>query len=69
MNEIIQVLKILRRNPEIVNERDSFAMTTLHWAAKRGLDHIAKMLLDFGAEVHCKDYLGRKPYEVAMRAD
>lgn len=38
-----------------VNEVDSFGLTPLHHAANNGFDHIAKVLVESGAEVNARE--------------
>lgn len=36
----------------------------MHWACKRGHDHIEKILLDYGADKGKKNFKGETPYDL-----
>jgi ankyrin repeat protein len=67
MEDIIAVIKGLRGNPELANERDKLMRTPLHWAAKRNFEKLIIILLDFGANPKLKDHLGRTARDLAMK--
>lgn len=41
-----------------------FLRTALHWACKRGHEHIEKLLLDSGADKNRKNFKGDTPYDL-----
>jgi ankyrin repeat protein len=47
--------EMLLAHGAIVNARDKFDLTPLHWATLRNNKDIAKLLLDHGADVNAKD--------------
>ena len=49
------VREILRRKPELVNNRDELGATPLHIAALQGRREMAEMLLEQGADVNAVD--------------
>lgn len=69
MGDIIMILKFLRGNGELANDRDKLQRTPLHWAARRGYDKVVEMLVDFGAEVQVVDSFGKSPVEMALEQE
>ncbi|KAL9601010.1 MAG: hypothetical protein Q9219_002832 [cf. Caloplaca sp. 3 TL-2023] len=41
--------------------------TALHWAADKGFEDIARLLIDNGAEIDAKNYSGRTPLQEAVK--
>lgn len=55
------VEKILAENPEnsgLVNAKDEFGLTPLHYAARNGYLNIVKLLIENGADINAKDDFG-----------
>ena len=65
MNDLIEILRMLKYKNSLVNETDKLKRTPLHWACKRGYDKIVEILVDFGADVTKVDYLGRTCRDIA----
>ena len=63
---IAQVKKILTKNPELVNKKDSSQCTPLHWAAFMGYYKTAKLLIENGADLKAKDKLNSTPLHIAV---
>lgn len=61
MNEIVSVLSMLRVNPDLANDRDKMQRSPLFWAAKRNYEHLLNIFLDYDADIHEMDHLGRTP--------
>jgi len=63
-----EVRELIRAGPELVNERDRFGRTPLHWAAQEGHAEIAEYLIAEGARIDVKDKppLGCTPLHVAV---
>ena len=55
------VRKLLNRNPELANKKDSFGRTPLHIAAAQDQIEMAKLLIGFGADLDARDEHGRTP--------
>jgi ankyrin repeat protein len=49
------VQSILDRNQEVVNQKDAFGATALHYAAFNGHRRIAKCLVERGADINNRD--------------
>lgn len=50
MTNIIEIVRLLRENPELVNDRDKLQRTPLHIATKRSSLNMVTILLDFSAD-------------------
>ena len=66
MGDIIQILKTLRLNSDLCNDRDKLNRTPIHWACRRGYDQLVQILVDYGADVSVKDSLGKTPVDMAI---
>ena len=53
--------------PKLVFSYDSLKMTGLHWAAKRNLIEIAKLLLRYNANPNTRDILNRTCLDIARK--
>jgi hypothetical protein len=49
------VISLLQRNSELINERDEVGATALHYAAFGGHRKVAKLLVDRGAYINARD--------------
>lgn len=58
-NSLPVVKKILFKNPDIAKETDGLGMTGLHWAIKRNLLQMARLLISSNCPIDSKDILGR----------
>ena len=47
---ILGIIKMLRVNPDLVNDIDDMKRTPLHFATKRGFNIVVDILLDHGAD-------------------
>jgi len=57
---------LLQADSQLVNARDGSALTPLHWAAYRGHEGAAALLLQHGADVRATDpYFGKAPEQWA----
>jgi hypothetical protein len=60
---------LLARNPALVKEKDpQFGATPLHWAALRGHETVADLLVAQGADLNATNSAGETPLQVAERA-
>ena len=57
---------MLNKNPFLVYSYDHAHLSGLHWAAKRGFIEIAKLLIQFNADVDSKDFVKRTPLYLAV---
>lgn len=55
----------LRNNVDEVDCKDSHGDTPLHYAVRLGRIEIAKLLIEKGANVHCKGRWGKTPFKIA----
>jgi ankyrin repeat protein len=56
-----QVKYQIDRNPDLINQRDPFGRSPLHWALRFNRNHIVKYLLSIGADGEKKDMFGFVP--------
>jgi ankyrin repeat protein len=63
------VKSIIAKNPELVNVKDDFGSTPLHWAAMRGHREVFMFLIDKGADVNAKERHGGVPLHWAAHFD
>ena len=60
---------LLARNPGLAREKDPrFGATALHWAALRGHENVADLLIAQGADLKATNSAGETPLQVAERA-
>ncbi|ANQ08436.1 Uncharacterized protein PCOAH_00025080 [Plasmodium coatneyi] len=55
----------LKRNPYIINKRNSDGLCALHYACDRGYLDIVKILIEFGADVNADDSCGDTALHIA----
>lgn len=60
---------LLVKHPNLVFSCDSIGMTGLHWAAKRNLTVISKILIKYGSDIQKKDILNRSSLDIARKRD
>jgi len=63
------VRTLLGKKPQLLNKRDGNIRTALHWASLYGHKDIVIYLLENGAEIDPKDYLGCTPLHFAAERD
>lgn len=69
LGDVEAVRRLLEESPTLVNRGDTgFGATPLHWAALRGHEDVARLLLDKGADVNVRNNDGETPLQVAERA-
>lgn len=56
-----KIKALLKENPTLVNEKDSYGMTALHWAVDKRRFRAAEMLIEEGADVNAADKNGETP--------
>jgi ankyrin repeat protein len=60
--------QLLSEDPALVNEKDTvYGASPLHWAALKGNEAIAALLLAEGADVDLRNREGETPFQVAQR--
>ena len=64
-NNLEGVKKLIKLNPNVVNETDGLGMNGLHWAIKRHLLQMAKVLIDSKSSITSTDILGRTAQDLA----
>ncbi|MCK5057311.1 MAG: ankyrin repeat domain-containing protein [Candidatus Aminicenantes bacterium] len=57
---------LLKEDPALINEKDSYGMTPLHWAVDKGHRRTAEFLIEKGADVNAKDKIGETPLRYAV---
>jgi len=60
--------RLLKKKPALANAADGIGRTPLHWAAAKGHEEAAKLLLGAGAKVSAKDAVGWTPLHCAASA-
>jgi ankyrin repeat protein len=66
---VATVNALLARNPALAREKDpQFGATALHWAALRGHENVADLLIAQGADLKATNSAGETPLQVAERA-
>ena len=63
------ILKYLKTNTKVINDQDKLLRTPLHWAVKRSYEKVVEILVDYGADVTIKDYLGRTSRDLALEKE
>ena len=53
----------------MIDHLDAMKWTPLHWAAKDGHLEMAKLLLEFNADINLKDDYNRTPLKVAKQCN
>ncbi len=61
---MIGIQKFLEREPSVINAKDNYGNTPLHWSAGRTLE-IAKLLLEKGASKDIRNEKGELPVDLA----
>lgn len=61
VGDFVEVRNCLMLDPLLVLDFDNIGMTALHWAAKKGNEIIADMLIENHANVLAEDMLKRTP--------
>ena len=59
--------KLLSENPSLINSRDKYKMTPLHWSAWKGHTQIVEFLLNKGADLAARTR-GQAPLHFASRS-
>ena len=62
-------MQLLLRNGAKPDIADDEGNTPLHFAAMRGVQEVAKFLMNLGANPYARNNLDQVPYEVATRED
>jgi len=63
------VREMMKENPGLLKVKDAeFQATPLHWAALKGHEAVAALLLDEGADVEARNRDGETPIDVARRS-
>ena len=65
----LEVMKMLKSDRSLADIRDSSGKTPLHWAAMRNCIPIAKLLINYGADVNARDYCNRTAKDHALRSN
>lgn len=66
--DLAAVLRLLFEDPGLVNARGFGQWTPLMWAADKGCVELARLLLQWGAEVDAVDRFGRSALHHACRS-
>ena len=59
---------LLIKEPGIIKSVDCLGMTGLHWAGKRNLVEIGKLLISFGTDIFQRDLLNRSCKDIAKKS-
>lgn len=66
-NDAAEILRIIGKNPDAANARDSeFHATPLHWAVIDNRPELARLLIANGAEINTRDKHGMTPLHKAV---
>lgn len=65
ISDTVDLRRVLKSNPELLNYRDENGMTPLHLACKWQSLPVVDVLLEFGADTATKDTLGYTPEGIA----
>lgn len=60
-----KLVRLLRKNPELINTKDEFSRTALHLATDCENNDIADLLIEKGAEIDVKDLNSKTPLHYA----
>ncbi len=63
--ETVRLKNLLKESPALLNLKDKYQRTPLHWAGKYGRPEIIRLLLEKGADINEKDESGRTPLHLA----
>jgi ankyrin repeat protein len=55
-------------DPSVVNEKDEWGLTLLHWVAATGRQDAAKLLITMGADVNARSNNGWRPLRLAVES-
>jgi ankyrin repeat protein len=64
--DIKKIKALLKEDPSLIDEKDSYGMTALHWAVDKRHRGVAALLLEEGAHVNVKDKNGETPLHYAI---
>ena len=63
--ELKQVMKLLEKNPNLIEKKDKYSRTPLHGAGRYGCEEVAGYLLEENAQIGAKDESGNTPLHLA----
>lgn len=64
-----QVKTLLREDPNLINAREEWGDTPLHWAVRTGRTEVVYFLVEQGADLHAVNQFGRTCLHVAAEAN
>ncbi|SOV78043.1 acyl-CoA-binding protein, putative [Plasmodium sp. gorilla clade G3] len=69
MGDLANIKKNLKRNPSLINKKNSSGLTPLHYACDRGYIDIVKYLVHQGANINVEDSYGDTPLHMAAYSE
>lgn len=67
--DLKKIEALLEEDPSLVNRKDSYGMTPLHWAVDKRHRRVVERLIEKGADVNAKDRNGETPLQYAINKE
>jgi uncharacterized protein len=65
--DLTKIKELVSKSPRLVNVKNKYGETPLHWAVFRGKTRISKFLIKNDADINAKDAIGDAPLDIAIR--
>ena len=65
--DLTKIKELVSKTPRLVNVKNKYGETPLHWAVFRGKTRISKFLIKNDADINAKDAIGEAPLDIAIK--
>jgi uncharacterized protein len=65
--DLTKIKELVSKSPRLVNVKNKYGETPLHWAVFRGKTRISKFLMKNNADINAKDAIGDAPLDIAIK--